>query len=245
MLYWIGQLADKTGLTVRALHHYDRIGLLRPVQVTEAGYRLYDEEALLLARQIVLLKELDFSLFDIRTILHAPGADREEALRRQIDLLKLRRAGIERIIALAEGILKGEEQMDWQNRKDGEYRAAKDGYRAEAEARWGHMEEFQESRRREKAYGPAEWKTIQGEMEDIFRAFASLAGREDPASDAAAALTERWRGHVDRCFYPCDRKRLAGLADLYEADDRFAAYLDRFGEGNARFIIAAFRAYAG
>ena len=98
----VKEVSELTGVSVRTLHHYDAIGLLKPSSVTEAGYRLYDEEALRRLQSILLFRELQFPLREIREILDRSDFDPEEALTRQIRLLELQRERLDRIIALVE-----------------------------------------------------------------------------------------------------------------------------------------------
>ena len=102
----VNEVSKITGVSVRTLHHYDAIGLLKPAKVTEAGYRLYDTASLQRLHAILLLKELQFSLKDIKEILDAPGFDPMEALQQQIGLLELRRQHLTELIDHARQIQK-------------------------------------------------------------------------------------------------------------------------------------------
>ena len=98
----VHEVSKRTGVSIRALQYYDSIGLLHPTAVTEAGYRLYDEAALLTLQQILLFRELEFPLKEIRIILTDPDFDRGRAMEQQLRLLKLRRERLDRIIDLIE-----------------------------------------------------------------------------------------------------------------------------------------------
>ena len=97
----VKEVSELTGVSVRTLHHYDAIGLLRPTRVTEAGYHLYDGEALKRLWTILLFRELDFPLAAIRAILDNPTTDRENVLTAQIELLEMRRNRLDGVIRLA------------------------------------------------------------------------------------------------------------------------------------------------
>ena len=97
----VHEVSQKTGVSIRALHHYDAMGLLRPTQVTEAGYRLYDDTALERLQQILLFRELQFPLKEIAEIIDSPDFDRKTALDQQIRLLELRKERLENLIAFA------------------------------------------------------------------------------------------------------------------------------------------------
>lgn len=100
----INEVSKLTGISVRTLHHYDKIGLLKPTKITEAGYRLYDDTALERLQHILLFKELQFSLKDIKNILEHPDFDRNKALEQQIELLTLKKEHLENLILFVRGI---------------------------------------------------------------------------------------------------------------------------------------------
>ena len=111
----VREVSKLTGVSVRTLHHYDAIGLLKPSRVTEAGYRLYDDTALARLQSILLFRELQFSLKEIRAILDAPSFDPADALTQQIALLELQQKRLTALIAFAREIQKkGVFQMEFQ-----------------------------------------------------------------------------------------------------------------------------------
>ena len=110
----VHEVSELTGVSVRALHHYDAVGLLKPTAVTEAGYRLYDDAAIARLQSILLFRELEFPLKSIKAILDSPEFDARAAMLEQIKLLELRREQIDRLILLArETIETGEINMDF------------------------------------------------------------------------------------------------------------------------------------
>jgi DNA-binding transcriptional MerR regulator len=239
--YHVKELAELAGVSVRALHHYDAIGLLVPRARTEAGYRLYDGEDLLRLQQILVGRALGLPLEEIRRSLDDPRFDRRAALRAQRQQLEARAvetAGMLRAIDHALAALEGgADTMD--------EKALFEGFEAEAEGRWGDTEAFAESRRRTKAYTPEDWKRHAAEQAAVYEAAAALlkAGAA-PGSPEAREVAERHRELIDRWFYPCGPAMHAALADLYEADARFAANIDKFGAGLTPFLAAAIRANA-
>ncbi len=100
----VNEVSKLTGVSIRTLQYYDKIGLLHPAKYTEAGYRLYDEAALETLQQILLFRELEFPLKDIKEIISSPDFDRSKALEQQIELLTLKKEHIENLIDLAKGI---------------------------------------------------------------------------------------------------------------------------------------------
>ena len=99
----VNEVSKLSGISVRTLHHYDEIGLLKPTSVTEAGYRLYDDTAMERLQHILLFRELQFPLRDIKEILDSPDFDRNKALEQQIELLAMKKEHLENLILFARG----------------------------------------------------------------------------------------------------------------------------------------------
>jgi DNA-binding transcriptional MerR regulator len=246
--YQVKEVAELARVSVRALHHWDEIGLLAPRARTEAGYRLYDDEDLLRLQQILVGRELGLPLEEIRRSLDDPRFDRRTALRAQRRALEARAAetaGMIRAVDHALAALDAKEggtTMDAEKLFEG---FDPEKYEAEAEERWGDTDAFKESRRRAKAYTPDDWKRHAAEQAAVYADAAALmkAGR---AADSPEAMdvAERHRLLIDRWFYPCGPVMHRGLADLYEADARFAANIDKAGAGLTPFLAAAIRANA-
>lgn len=130
----IKEMSRRTGVSIRTLQYYDRIGLLRPAAYTQSSYRLYDDTDLERMQQILLFRELRFPLKQIREILDSPNFDRKRALRQQIDLLTIQKERLEDLISLAGTILtKGERTMDFEPFSKEKQRA----YTEEARKQWG------------------------------------------------------------------------------------------------------------
>ena len=100
----VNEVSKLTGVSIRTLQYYDKIGLLHPAEYTEAGYRLYDDAALETLQQILLFRELEFPLKDIKKIVGSPDFDRSKALEQQIELLTLKKEHLENLIDLAKGL---------------------------------------------------------------------------------------------------------------------------------------------
>ncbi|MFN8222477.1 MAG: MerR family transcriptional regulator [Gaiellales bacterium] len=248
-VYRVAELARLSGVSVRTLHHYDEIGLLVPSRRTEAGYRLYTEQDLLRLQQILLHRELGLSLDEIRLWLDEPGFDVRGALRDARAELSARAASAERMVRAIDVALArldtrtgGHIVNEPTELFDGFDPAA---YEEEAEARWGDTASWAESRRRTAGYTNDDWAALASEQASIYDDVAALlvAGAE-PSSAAAKAVAERHRLSIDRWFYPCSRAMHAELAAGYDADPRFAATMDRHGEGVTAFLAAAMRANA-
>ena len=137
----VSEVSRLTGVSIRTLQYYDKIGLLHPSGHTEAGYRLYDDTALAALQQILLFRELEFPLKDIRQIMSQPGFDREKALTQQIELLTLKKQHLETLIDLARGMQQtGGKPMDFTA-----FDTTKlEEYARQAKQAWGATPEYQE-----------------------------------------------------------------------------------------------------
>ena len=221
-----------TGVSVRTLHHYDAIGLLKPTRVTEAGYRLYDDTALRRLQTILLFRQLQFPLKEIRDILDSPGFDPMEALTQQIHLLELQRKHLDNLISHARKIqTTGVFSMDFSTFDTTEL----DQYTAEAKARWGKTKAWQEYE--QKAAGQtAEQKQSTGNaLMDIFARFGKIR-HLSPESQEAQELVASLQDFITRHYYTCTKPILQGLGQLYIAGDSMTENIDKAGgEGTARF----------
>ena len=247
-LYQVKELARIANVSVRTLHHYDEIGVLRPSQRSPSGYRKYDQGDLLRLQQILIRRELGLPLEEIRRSLDDPGFDQRQALLAQREQLRARvrhtaemLQAVERALALLDSPHM-EADMDPKQLFDGFDPAQ---YEAEAEQRWGSSESFEESARRTKGYSSDDWRRFGAEQAALYAdAFALLTASEPPDSERAGAIAERHRSLIDRWFYPCSLEMHRGLAALYESDARFSANIDRYGAGLTAFLVAAIRANA-
>jgi DNA-binding transcriptional MerR regulator len=244
--YTVSDVARHAHVSVRALHHYDDIGLLVPARRSPAGYRLYDDSDLRRLHEILLFRELGITLDGIRDLLDAPAAARAAALRRHREELddRLRRthAIIRAVDATLDALEKGTD-MDSSRVFDGFDDFDHAQYAEEAEQRWGDTEAYRESRRRAKRYTKADWARIRQEDDALMAEWSLLLAEGRAATDpASVALAERHRQHISRWFYPCDRAMHAGLADMYVADSRFGEHFEARGAGLTRFVADAIRA---
>ena len=225
----VKEVSNLTGVSVRTLHHYDKIGLLKPAKVTDAGYRLYDDASLRRLHAILLLRELQFPLKEIRSILDAPGFDPMEALEQQIALLQLQKQHLEDLIAHARRIQKtGAIPMDYTAFDTEKI----DRYAREAKAKWGKTE----------AYKEFETKTAGKDMQeageklmDIFRQFGEVR-HLSPASDEAQALVAKLQNFISDNYYNCTKQILFGLGQMYAAPGEMNENIDKAGgEGTGVF----------
>jgi DNA-binding transcriptional MerR regulator len=248
MSWTVGELARLAGITVRTLHHYDRIGLVRPSERTSAGYRSYDGRDLDRLQQVLVYRELGFPLEEVATLLDDPGADPLAHLRRQHRLLRERLERTQAMVAAVEKEMEAR-QMGIQLTPEERFEVFGDAdpaqYDAEAEERWGETEAWAESRRRVSSYGKDDWLRIKAEAADVERRFAEALRDGVPADSAPALdLAEEHRQHISRWFYDCPPEMHAGLGRMYVEDERFTAHYEQLAPGLARYVSTAVQANA-
>lgn len=232
----VREVSRLTGVSVRALQYYDRIGLLRPAQYTDAGYRLYDGNALETLQQILLFRELEFSLKDIKNIISSPAFDREAALTQQIELLTLKKEHIEKLIDLAREIRNGEVKT---LKFDAFNTEKMEEYAARAKEYWGETPAYQEFEKKAGGRTTGENQALSGQMMDIFAEFGTVRNG-DPASAEAQDLVGKLQAFITEHYYKCTEEILAGLGKMYAAAGEFQDNIDRCGgEGTAEFVHAA------
>jgi DNA-binding transcriptional MerR regulator len=241
-------VARLAGVSVRALHHYDSIGLLVPKIRTAAGYRVYTDADLFRLHQIVIGRELGLSLEEIRRSLDDPNFDRVATLLDQRERLRERMRQAEAMIRAIDAALTGLDD----GQKEGEMKMEdlfqgfnSSQYDDEARRRWGNSEAFVESEKRTKRYTPDDWKALKAEQAAVYDdAYAALKAGKTASDAAAMDIAERHRLSIDRWFYPCSHTMHRGLASMYEGDDRFRQSIDTHGEGLTSFLVKAIRANA-
>ena len=232
----VHEMSELTGVSVRTLHHYDAIGLLKPTKVTEAGYRLYDDAAVSRLQTILLFRELQFPLKEIKNILAQPDFDAQRALDDQIALLTLQKERLERIIALARERKKGV-NMDFSAFD----KSKLDAYAAEAKEKWGNTAAYREFEKKGKS---AAENNAAGEA--LMRILADIGAERALAPDAPAVQkkVKTLQEHITKNFYPCTKEIFTSLGEMYTQDERFRASIDAVGgEGTAEFAARAIVAY--
>ena len=227
----IQEFAKFTGVSVRTLHYYDEIGLLKPASVERStGYRYYDEDSLLRMQEILFYRELDFSLKSIGEILSSPHYDKNEALRKQKQMLTLKKERLERLILAVDGAMKGENVMSaFDNSK-------LEQYKAEAKAKWGKTEAYQEYEKKGKADQSDAMMAIFAEVGQVLQL--------DPAAAEAQALVAKLQQFITDNYYTCTKQILFGLGQMYAAGDEMNENIDKAGgEGTGAFARDAITIY--
>lgn len=238
----VKEVADLTGVSVRTLHYYHSVGILIPCEVTENKYRTYDEDNLKLLQNILFLRELDFSIQDIKRILADPDYDAMDAFKKQRHLLMLKRNRLDKLIALLDTKLEGEETMNFKPFDMKEIEATKKKYAQETKERWGNSDAYAQSEQKTKGYTPENWEAIHNESEAIYAGFVKSMDKE--ASDPVVQdLVAQWQNHITKHYYDCTKDILAGLGLMYIHDNRFKANIDEHAPGLAQFMSDAIEFY--
>ena len=240
MMMTVNEVSKISGVSIRALHHYDHIGLLPATKVTDAGYRLYDDTALERLQHILLFKELEFSLKDIKEILDSPGFDRSKALEQQIHLLELRKEHLQNLIDLARGIKAiGVKKMSFEAFDTKKI----DEYAAQAKASWGKTDAYKEFEQKAAGRTKEEDQKLGIEMMDIFREFGEIREHK-PDSTEAIALAKKLQEFITNNFYSCTDELLLSLGGMYAGGGDLTANIDKVGgEGTAEFACWAIEAF--
>jgi len=245
--YTVSQVAEMAGITVRTLHHYDAVALLKPTRRSASGYRLYGEADLLRLQQILFFRELDFPLEQIRAIVEDPHFDQVRALESHRQMLNGQIVRLERllctidktIVRLTEGKMSMKDEELW----EGFSQEQIERYKREAREQYGEQV-VEESERRVKGMSKEHWQAINARGDAATRAIAELAeqGRKpnDPQVQRHIADHYAW---VDNFWHPT-AEAYAGLGQLYADHPEFRAYYDKYRANFADFMAAAMKYYS-
>lgn len=244
----VGAVARLAGVTVRTLHHYDEIGLLRPTGRSEAGYRRYGAGDLERLQRILFYRELGFGLDEITAVMRDGPSDALGHLRRQHGLLHERIARLQRMVVAVEkemearqmGInLTPEERLEIFGGFD------PDAHAQEAETRWGNTEPYRESARRTSSYTKDDWARMKAEGAEINeRLVAALRAGLPADGPEAMDAAEAHRQQISRWFYECSAEMHVGLGEMYIADPRFTKTYEDAAPGLAHYLHDAIVANA-
>ncbi len=238
----VHEVSRLAGVSIRTLQYYDKIGLLHPSEYTESGYRLYDDTDLEKLQEILLFRELEFPLKDIRRIMESTDYDRNKALEQQITLLTLKKEHLENLIDLAREIkMEGVRTMDFSAFDTGRI----EEYAARAKASWGTTAAYREYEEKSKGRTAKQQQNIGADMMNLFTEFGAVRDT-DPASEKAQALVKKLQAFITEHFYTCTKEILSGLGSMYAAGGDFTVNIDRAGgDGTAEFAHRAIEIYCG
>ena len=236
----VKEVSKLTGVSIRALHYYDQIGLLTPAVTTEAGYRLYDDTNLDRLQQILLFRELEFPLKEIKRIMDSPGFHRKKALTQQIELLTLKKEHIENLISFARIIqTNGGYEMSFQAFDKQKIR----DYEAQAKKTWGNTEAYREYEERTAEHSQEQEAELGAQMMGLFTEFGALRDKA-PEDAAVQAQVKKLQDFITDHYYTCTNQILGCLGQMYAAGGEMTDNIDAAGgAGTAVFAAAAIDFY--
>ncbi len=236
----VNEVSKITGVSIRTLQYYDTIGLLPATEYTEAGYRLYDDTAMERLQQILLFKELEFPLKEIKTIIDAPNFDRRKALEQQIELLTMKKEHLENLISFA-GKIKtiGVSKMDFNV-----FNTTKmDEYAKKAKEQWGQTPEYEEFEEKTRGQSADTQKLNGKKLMLIFVEFGKMKDME-PEHEDVQLKVKKLQDYISEHFYKCSNEVLKGLGAMYASGGEFTENIDNAaGEGTAVFVAKAIDIY--
>lgn len=238
----VSEVCQQTGISIRALHHYDAIGLLKPTRVTEAGYRLYDDAALERLYKILVYRELGLSLREIADILDAPDNARNRVLEQRIALMQTQVDHLQNRITLAKGMrLLGVKNMNFEGfdpQKMGEYSQ-------QAKLLYGKTDAYREFEQKSKGRTPRQENDLGEQVMDFFVRLGKMRPCA-PDSEEALAWAKELQAFFTVHFYTCTPHVLESLAGSYAGGGSMTENIDRAGGAGtgafAKEVIAAYLA---
>ena len=240
----VKQLARLADVSVRTLHHYDQIGLLKPSISSEANYRYYQQEDLLRLQQILFYKELDIPLAQIAGILDDEDFDMLAALHNHKKELQKRKSRLEQLITTVNNTIvqlkNKNKKMNYDEMYKGFSKEQATAYEKEARERWGD-EKVDESNSRITDMDKNQWGALNAEMEAINTELVPLMHLT--ADDPQVQMIVKRHFHLMGKFYTVTPEIYEGLANMYVEDHRFTGYYEKHAEGLAAFLSQAMLLY--
>lgn len=237
MKYTVQSLADLAGVSVRTLHYYDEIGLLKPSMVARNGYRYYEEKELLRLQQILFFRELEFPLDEIKRMMSSPYFDPVEALRSHRKLIEVKKKRLEKLLTTITKSIKHMTQN--QKMKDEEmYDAFKDPdvakYQNEARERWGNTDAYKQSMAKVSKMTKAQMEKLKEDSKKFTQKLADAMDKGMKSKEVQDLIAEHYKGI--QFFYDCPLPIYRTLGQMYVDDPRFTVYYDTFRPGLAVFM---------
>lgn len=235
MVYTVKQLSQLAGVSVRTLHYYDEIGLLKPSFIKENGYRYYEDQQVMKLQQILFFKELTFPLEDIIKIVNSPDFDVKKALEDHKKLLKLKQKKIQKLLKTVEvtlETLKGGGTIMNNNDLFGSFSEKQmEEYKEEAKKRWGHTDAYKQSVEYAKNWTKRDYQQAVESWKQFNRKLGETMDYGFDSPEFQALI----RQHHEKinAFYDCSLEMLRGLGNLYATDPRFKKTYDSVKPGLA------------
>jgi DNA-binding transcriptional MerR regulator len=243
MIYTVKKLADIAGLSVRTLHYYDELGLLKPKSRTANGYRYYDDEAIVQLQQIMFFRELGFGLNEIKKILADPGFDVIEALQSHRTLLSKKAERIDELLATIDKTiknLKGEKNMPIKEYYEGFSDEQIEKYRREVRERWGEKT-LEDSEARIIDMGKEKFKALQDEGGAIFKAISDNMSKGYDSKEVQGLVAE-WRNWLEN-FSHYSEEAVLGLGQSYSQCPDFIKFFSKYNCNLPEFLTKAIEYY--
>jgi DNA-binding transcriptional MerR regulator len=244
MMYTVKQLANGAGVTVRTLHYYDEIGLLRPSFIKDNGYRYYEEKELLKLQQILFFRELEFPLDDIVRIVNTPDFNMLEALADQRKLLEMKRRRLDALLYTIDNTLKrlGKGENMSSNDLFASFSDSQiEQYKVEVKEKWGHTEAYQQSVERTKGWTKNDFERIKEEGQAITLALSKSMAKGVASAEVQGQI-ERHFQYINQ-FYACSYEMYRALGNMYSEDQRFADNYNKVAPHLAEFMRDAIAYY--
>ncbi|GEL77576.1 MerR family transcriptional regulator [Tenuibacillus multivorans] len=249
-MYQVKEVAELSGISVRTLHHYDKIGLLKPSKVAKNGYRYYDDDNLAQLQHILFFKELDFSLKQIKDIMTDNDFDERDTLMKHRELLEKKIHRLEKLIktidetfaSMKEGGSMNQKKM-FENFSMEDIENHKTKYAKETKEKYGHTDAYKQSQQRTANYTEEDWKSISEQSHEIYNRLASLMNHS-PEEDEVQKAIGQWYQLINDNFYECSPEMFSGLGDMYVNDPRFTKNINQYGEGLAQFMRDAMHIFS-
>ena len=228
----VAQVCKRTGVSVRTLHHYDQIGLLKPTEVTDAGYRLYDAAALDKLYMILVYRELGLPLNEIGSILDAPDYDRNRVLEHQIKLMQERIEKLQNRMTLAKGMLMlGVKYMDFEDFDPKKL----DEYSQQAKVLYGKTDAYKEFQQKSKNRTAEQEKNLNAQVMDFFVRLGKMRPCA-PDSKEAQNWAKELQAFFTEHYYTCTPQILGSLAESYAGGGSMTENIDKVGgDGTGAF----------
>ncbi len=236
----VNEVSKLTRVSIRTLQYYDKIGLLRPTEYTESGYRLYDDAALERLQQILLFRELEFPLKDIKDIVTRSDFDKKKALDQQMELLELKKEHIENLINMCRGLKRrGVKKLDFTAFDTSKI----EEYSRKAKEQWGSTPKYKEYEEKRKKRTKTDEKEIMKDFMKVFEEFGTMK-EKNPASHEVQDQVKKLQNFITDHFYKCTDEILFGLGRMYAGGGEFTENIDKMGgEGTAEFTYQAIKIY--
>ena len=236
----VKEVSKLTGVSVRTLQYYNKIGLLQPTKYTDSGYRLYDDTALERLQQILLFRELEFPLKEIKAILDSTNFDGKKALSQQIELLELKKKHLENLINFARGIkMIGVRAVDFTVFD----RSKIDEYAKRTREQWGNTDAYKEFVEKTKDRTQEEDDRLAEEFMELFVEFGTMRN-ESPDSERVQLQVKKIQDYITENLYTCTDTILASLGKMYAGGGELTDNIDKScGSGTAEFVSQAIKIY--